>query len=92
VNTPLQIGGMAAEQFDPLQYKWSHTPLGKPFDGCIRNVIHNSKLYDLAEPGLFRHSKPGCIPVEESCSATFRFVDHLSITHSLYMTEVFAMS
>ena len=54
VNTPLQIGGMAAEMFDPLQYKWSHTPLGKPFDGCIRNIVHNSKLYDLADPGLFR--------------------------------------
>ena len=46
--------GMAAEMFDPLQYKWSHTPLGKPFDGCIRNIVHNSKLYDLADPGLFR--------------------------------------
>ena len=69
VNTPLQIGGMAAEQFDPLDYKWSHTPLGKPFDGCIRNIVHNSKLYDLAEPGLFRYSKPGCTPVEEACNA-----------------------
>lgn len=57
VNTPLQIGGMAAEQFEPLQYRWSYTPLGKPFDGCIRNIVHNSKLYDLAEPGLFRYSK-----------------------------------
>ena len=38
VNTPLQIGGMAAERFDPLQFKWSHTPLGKPFNGCIRYV------------------------------------------------------
>ena len=54
VNTPLQIGGMAAEQFDPKQYAWTFTPLGKPFDGCIRNIVHNSKLYDLAEPGLFR--------------------------------------
>jgi len=70
VNTPLQIGGMAAEQFDPQQYRWSHTPLGKPFDGCIRNVVHNSKLYDLAEPGLFRFSKPGCAPVEEACAAS----------------------
>ena len=51
VNTPLQIGGMAAEQFDPLKYNWGHTPMGKPFDGCIRNIVHNSKLYDLAEPG-----------------------------------------
>ena len=39
VNTPLQIGGMAAERFDPLQFKWSHTPLGKPFNGCIRDAV-----------------------------------------------------
>ena len=69
VNTPLQVGGMAVEQFSPDQYKWSHTPVGKPFDGCIRNVIHNSKLYDLAEPGLFRNSIPGCRPTEEVCNS-----------------------
>ena len=68
VNTPLQIGGMAVEQFDPVQYRWSHTPVGKPFDGCIRNVKHNSKLYDLAEPGLSRNSIPGCRPTEEVCN------------------------
>ena len=71
VNTPLQIGGMAAERFDPLQFKWSHTPLGKPFNGCIRNIVHNSKLYDLAEPGLFRYSKPGCLTTENACNANF---------------------
>ncbi len=71
VNTPLQIGGMAADKFDPLRFHWSHTPQGKPFDGCIRNIVHNSKLYDLAEPGLFRYSKPGCTPVEEACNANF---------------------
>ena len=48
---------MAAEQFEPTQYRWSYTPVGKPFDGCIRNIVHNSKLYDLADPGLFRNSK-----------------------------------
>ena len=57
VNTPLQIGGIAAESFEPTQYRWSYTPVGRPFDGCIRNIVHNSKLYDLAEPGLFRYSK-----------------------------------
>ena len=36
VNTPLQIGGMAAEAFEPVHYKWTYTPHGKPFDGCIR--------------------------------------------------------
>ena len=59
VNTPLQVGGLMAQQFDPLKYRWSHTPMGKPFEGCIKNIIHNSKLYDLAEPGLQLASKPG---------------------------------
>ena len=72
VNTPLQIGGMAVEQFDPVQYRWSHTPVGKPFDGCIRNVKHNSKLYDLAEPGLSRNSIPGCRPTEEVCNSNYQ--------------------
>jgi hypothetical protein len=48
---------MAAEQFEPTHFRWSYSPLGKPFDGCIRNIVHNSKLYDLADPGLFRNSK-----------------------------------
>lgn len=86
VNTPLQIGGMAADQFDPKQYNWNYTPFGKPFDGCIRNIVHNSKLYDLAEPGLYRYSKPGCLPVEEACNANFpgsRCGEHGSCVGSL---------
>lgn len=31
--------------------------------------MHNSKLYDLAEPGLFRYSKPGCLTTENACNA-----------------------
>ena len=30
--------------------------------------MHNSKLYDLAEPGLFRYSKPGCLTTEKACN------------------------
>ena len=36
-----------------------------------RNIVHNSKLYDLAEPGLFRYSKPGCLTTENACNANF---------------------
>ena len=71
VNTPLQIGGLMAQQFDPLKYRWSHTPMGKPFEGCIKNIIHNSKLYDLAEPGLQLASKPGCLQLEDVCKTSF---------------------
>ncbi|KAG8223170.1 hypothetical protein J437_LFUL000336 [Ladona fulva] len=68
VNAPLQLGGLYVESgLDPAHFRWQSMPLGKPFDGCIRNVVHNSKLYDLAHPGLSRHSVAGCPPVEEMC-------------------------
>ena len=51
VNTPLQLGGLFIEQFTPTQYNWQAMPTGKSFDGCIKNLVHNSKLYDLAHPG-----------------------------------------
>lgn len=68
VNSPLQIGGLYREQFDPTLFKWQFVPNGKGFDGCIKNLIHNSKLYDLAHPGLSRNSMAGCPQTEEVCS------------------------
>ena len=68
VNSPLQIGGLYREQFDPTHYHWNYMPMGKGFDGCIRNIVHNSKLYDLAHPGLSRNSMAGCPQTEEVCS------------------------
>ncbi|XP_047366877.1 neural-cadherin isoform X7 [Vespa velutina] len=79
VNAPLQIGGLYVEQFDPTHYKWKHMPVGKGFDGCIKNLFHNSKLYDLAHPGLSRNSVSGCPQTEEICShqeLTFRCWEH----------------
>ncbi|XP_031778398.1 neural-cadherin isoform X2 [Nasonia vitripennis] len=68
VNAPLQIGGLYVEQFEPDQYKWKYMPVGKGFDGCIKNLFHNSKLYDLAHPGLSRNSVAGCPQTEEICN------------------------
>ncbi|XP_037038290.1 neural-cadherin isoform X5 [Bradysia coprophila] len=68
VNSPLQIGGLYREPFEQGQYKWDYMPTGKGFDGCIRNVFHNSKLYDLAHPGLSRNSVAGCPQTEDVCS------------------------
>ncbi|ETN65565.1 cadherin [Anopheles darlingi] len=68
VNAPLQIGGFYREQFDPTHYRWNYMPMGKGFDGCIKNLVHNSKLYDLAHPGLSRNSVAGCPQTEEVCS------------------------
>ncbi|XP_073987911.1 neural cadherin isoform X3 [Rhodnius prolixus] len=79
VNTPLQIGGRYVEDFDPTHYHWQAMPNGKPFDGCIRNIFHNSKLYDLAHPGLTRNSVSGCPQTEEVCNSqesTFRCWEH----------------
>uniref|UniRef100_A0AAR5P4U7 Neural-cadherin n=1 Tax=Dendroctonus ponderosae TaxID=77166 RepID=A0AAR5P4U7_DENPD len=67
VNAPLQLGGLYVEQFDPTHYHWQYMPEGKSFDGCIRNLFHNSKLYDLAHPGLSRHSEAGCPQTDEVC-------------------------
>ncbi|XP_037905049.1 neural-cadherin isoform X5 [Hermetia illucens] len=68
VNAPLQIGGLYREQFDQSLYYWHFAPTAKGFDGCIRNLVHNSKLYDLAHPGLSRNSVAGCPQTEEVCS------------------------
>nr|CAD7425766.1 unnamed protein product [Timema monikensis] len=79
VNTPLQIGGVHLEQFDPNMYHWQFIPVGKGFDGCIKNVFHNSKLYDLGAPGLSRASVAGCPQTEQVCNtheSTFRCWEH----------------
>ncbi|XP_058799205.1 neural-cadherin isoform X1 [Phymastichus coffea] len=79
VNAPLQIGGLYVEQFEPDQYRWKYMPVGKGFDGCIRNLFHNSKLYDLAHPGLSRNSVAGCPQTDEIChnqESTFRCWEH----------------
>ncbi|XP_050530665.1 neural-cadherin isoform X3 [Daktulosphaira vitifoliae] len=70
INTPLQLGGRYMLDFDPTRYHWQAAPYGKGFDGCIRNVYHNSKLYDLAEPGLTRNSYAKCPQTEDLCLQT----------------------
>ncbi|KAK9710914.1 Laminin G domain [Popillia japonica] len=79
VNAPLQLGGLYVEQFDPTHYHWQYMPVGKGFDGCIRNLFHNSKLYDLAHPGLSRNSVTGCPQTDDMCGrsdATSRCWEH----------------
>ncbi|XP_059351786.1 neural-cadherin-like [Daphnia carinata] len=68
VSSPLQIGGVSHASLDPSQFRWDHLPHGKGFSGCIRNFVHNSKIYDLAEPGMWQGSQPGCAPLDELCS------------------------
>ncbi|XP_035701024.1 neural-cadherin isoform X3 [Folsomia candida] len=68
VNTPLQVGGMVVEHLEANHYRWKYLPTTKAFEGCIRNLVHNSKIYDLANPGHSRHkAPPGCSMVEDAC-------------------------
>ncbi|KPU73115.1 uncharacterized protein Dana_GF15089, isoform C [Drosophila ananassae] len=86
VNAPLQVGGLYREQFDQSLYFWHYMPTAKGFDGCIRNLVHNSKLYDLAHPGLSRNSLAGCPQTEEVCAqteATARCWEHGNCVGSL---------
>jgi hypothetical protein len=68
VNTPLQLGGMLTEEVNENFY-WSKTPGRSGFVGCIRNLIHNSVMYDLGSPGSALNSMPGCAPADDACAA-----------------------
>lgn len=50
INSPLQIGGRYVQDFDPTHYHWQYAPYGKGFDGCIKNVYHNSKVSNSSAP------------------------------------------
>ncbi|MCL4133902.1 UNVERIFIED_CONTAM: hypothetical protein GTU68_064760, partial [Idotea baltica] len=68
VNSPLQLGGLAHKLPDPVAYNWQYIPnQDQFFQGCIRNFIVNSELYDLTHPGLFNKTQMGCPPIEEAC-------------------------
>lgn len=70
VNTPLQLGGLmqtAASASLHHYFNWKYRPQSTGFTGCIRNVIHNSIMYDLGQPGSAIDSTIGCQPAEDSC-------------------------
>ncbi|XP_049790107.1 neural-cadherin-like [Schistocerca nitens] len=68
VNTPLQIGGLHIELFQPQQYNWNYMPTLTGFSGCIRNVFYNGQIYDLYDPALSENSRKGCPMTEDLCS------------------------
>ncbi|GFY53891.1 neural-cadherin [Trichonephila inaurata madagascariensis] len=65
VNGPLQLGGVKHPVLS--SYKWNFAHTRKGFNGCIKNVIHNSEMYDLAGVGESQDSSIGCPPAEENC-------------------------
>lgn len=70
INTPLQLGGLYRQHFDQSLFRWQYAFSSKGFDGCIRNVVHNSEHYDLAFPAMAHNSYPGCPPTDEMCMKT----------------------
>ncbi|XP_037558353.1 neural-cadherin isoform X4 [Dermacentor silvarum] len=68
VNTPLQLGGTHVGGKDLGAYAWRHRHTTEGFQGCVKNVVHNSEMYDLGSPGSSYNSVAGCPPAESSCS------------------------
>ena len=64
MNTPLQIGGV--DQSGDFKYPPGLKFVGG-FDGCIRNVEQDGKVYDLAKTGRSRNSEAGCPRTDGNC-------------------------
>ncbi|MEQ2276884.1 hypothetical protein XENORESO_013864, partial [Xenotaenia resolanae] len=58
----LQLGGVN-EDIPYIYPQLQH----KHFTGCIRNLIVDSKLYDLGSPADWQSSSPGCLTTDSSC-------------------------
>nr|XP_057909277.1 neural-cadherin isoform X1 [Doryrhamphus excisus] len=58
VYQPLQLGGM--KEGSPLRHYQN-------FSGCIRNLVVDSQVYDLASPGESVNSTPGCKMTDGVC-------------------------
>ncbi|XP_027137362.1 neural-cadherin [Larimichthys crocea] len=58
----LQLGGVN-EDIPYIYPQLQH----KHFTGCIRNLIVDSKLYDLGSPADSQSSSPGCLTTDSSC-------------------------
>lgn len=74
VNSPLQVGGMyqkpsASQTSLFADANYYHLPTKQGFNGCIRNLVHNSVMYDLGSPGSYSNSEPGCSVSDDLCRA-----------------------
>lgn len=53
VNGPLQLGGSFVDlSLVAAARNWTHKPFGSGFNGCIRNLTFNGRLYNLGAPSL----------------------------------------
>uniref|UniRef100_A0A663N2N9 Neural-cadherin-like n=2 Tax=Athene cunicularia TaxID=194338 RepID=A0A663N2N9_ATHCN len=63
-HQPLQLGGV--KKTLPYHDTQRHF---RGFVGCIRNVIVDSKVYDLEHPAESLNSAPGCVLTDEMCQS-----------------------
>lgn len=72
VNNPLELGGTSQRnnknEFN-AHYKWKYHATSVGFNGCIKNLIFNSVMYDLSSPGWYVNSSVDCIPGDASCKS-----------------------
>ncbi|XP_077867293.1 neural-cadherin-like, partial [Saccoglossus kowalevskii] len=64
-NTPLQLGGIILESDYVYPADYLHTT--NDFDGCLKNVDQDSKLYDLGSPSKSQNSDQGCKQTDQHC-------------------------
>ncbi|XP_039619104.1 neural-cadherin [Polypterus senegalus] len=62
VNQVLQLGGVK----ETLPYSYPQLQ-NKHFTGCIRNLVIDSKFYDLGSPAESLNSSPGCVTTDSNC-------------------------
>lgn len=67
LNTPLQMGSVFHNDIDKYFRSWRHKHSREKFKGCIRNLVQNSRVYDLGSPGASFNSRSGCDISEERC-------------------------
>ncbi|XP_006823457.1 neural-cadherin-like [Saccoglossus kowalevskii] len=79
VNTPLQVGGLdRSSDFSYDHFDYFDLPalrsVSPDFDGCIKNIIQDGKVYDLATPARESNSGPGCIHTDQNCFIGDKYV------------------
>ncbi|CAL4150228.1 unnamed protein product, partial [Meganyctiphanes norvegica] len=67
LNTPLQVGGLEKELPEPKLFGWHHSPIGRPFSGCIKKLMINSELIDLVGENILNNAEIGCSLQQSSC-------------------------
>ncbi|XP_077977634.1 neural-cadherin-like [Glandiceps talaboti] len=65
LNTPLQVGGVAQES--GFRYP-TNISLTTGFDGCIRNIMQDTSLYDLGVPAHELNTARGCSATDAACT------------------------